>query len=543
MAYSSLHRSDSDGKYCMYLRKSRADLEAEAHGEGETLLRHEIALYDLARKLNIHILKENIYREIVSGESIEARPEMQRLLKDVEQGRWTGVLVMEVERLARGDTSDQGTVAKTFKYSSTKIITPSKTYDPDNEFDEEYFEFSLFMSRREYKTINRRIQRGRIASAKEGKFLSSVAPYGYKKVKIRSDKGYMLEQVPDRAAIVKMIYEWYVIGDLQEDGSYTKIGATRIAAKLNNMGIKTASESKWTKPSITDILKNPVYIGKIRWSYKKEMKNYDSGQLKKLRTKASGEYILVDGLHTAIIDRVTYDKAQQLMSDRGHIPVPGNGVMKNPLAALVYCGKCGRMMTRLAKNKKTPYDILKCVNAKCTNVSSPLYLVEDVLLQTLRSWLINYKTKWDAGKLDSPYDTVIRNKEIIIGQLRSSLGKLLDQKERIHTLLEQGVYSTDTFLLRNKKIIQEIAELENTLKEHETALSTLRNQAEYTDIFLPKAQFILDTYHELDSAAVRNEALKEILEKVIYIKSEPNKKGNRNNKNFEIELYPRVNKF
>ena len=47
-------------------------------------------------------------------------------------------------------------------------MTPSKTYDPENEFDEEYFEFGLFMSRREYKTINRRLQRGRAASIKEG---------------------------------------------------------------------------------------------------------------------------------------------------------------------------------------------------------------------------------------------------------------------------------------------------------------------------------------------------------------------------------------
>ena len=40
-----------------------------------------------------------------------------------------------------GNTRDQGIVAEAFKYSDTKIITPSKTYDPNNEFDEEYFEF------------------------------------------------------------------------------------------------------------------------------------------------------------------------------------------------------------------------------------------------------------------------------------------------------------------------------------------------------------------------------------------------------------------
>ena len=157
------------GTYAIYLRKSREDIEAEKYGEGETLARHEKILTTLAKKRSLPISK--IYREVVSGETISERKEMQKLLKDVENEKWTGVLVVEVERLARGDTADQGSVAKAFKYSHTKIITPVKTYDPDNEFDEEYFEFGLFMSRREYKTINRRLQRGREISVQEGKFV------------------------------------------------------------------------------------------------------------------------------------------------------------------------------------------------------------------------------------------------------------------------------------------------------------------------------------------------------------------------------------
>ena len=157
-------------EYCLYLRKSRIDLEAEANGQGDTLARHRADLLKLARKRGLNIT--GCYEEVRSGESIAERPEMQRLLNDVEAGRWTGVLVMEVERLARGNTTDQGVVADTFKYSDTKIVTPNKVYDPGDEFDEEYFEFGLFMSRREYKTINRRLQRGRRASLSEGKYIA-----------------------------------------------------------------------------------------------------------------------------------------------------------------------------------------------------------------------------------------------------------------------------------------------------------------------------------------------------------------------------------
>ena len=145
-------------EYLIYLRKSRSDASLEAMGV-DVLERHEQILLDLAKRMNLSI--GGIYREVVSGESISARPEMQKLLSEVESGRWEGVLVMEVERLARGDTVDQGIVQRAFQYSGTKIITPTKTYNPNNEFDEEYFEFGLFMSRREYKTIRRRMRAGR----------------------------------------------------------------------------------------------------------------------------------------------------------------------------------------------------------------------------------------------------------------------------------------------------------------------------------------------------------------------------------------------
>lgn len=88
-------------QYLIYLRKSRSDLEAEAHGEGETLSRHEHALLELAKRQHLNVT--DIYREVVSGDTIAARPMMQRVLSEVEQGVWSGVLVMEVERLARGD--------------------------------------------------------------------------------------------------------------------------------------------------------------------------------------------------------------------------------------------------------------------------------------------------------------------------------------------------------------------------------------------------------------------------------------------------------
>lgn len=173
--------------FAIYLRKSRKDLELK---EYDVLERHRRILLDFANSRNIPINKEDIYEEVVSGETIQDRPVVQQLLKKIEAGYYKAVLVMEIERLARGNTIDQGIIAQTFQLTNTLIITPNKTYDTNNEYDNEFLEFGLFMSRREYKAITRRIQAGRIQSVKEGNFIGSVTPYGYDKEKLKGTKGY-----------------------------------------------------------------------------------------------------------------------------------------------------------------------------------------------------------------------------------------------------------------------------------------------------------------------------------------------------------------
>ena len=82
------------GEYAIYLRKSRSDLELEASGSGDTLERHRRTLLELAASRNLTVTQ--IYEEVVSGETISARPEMQRLLSDVDQGVFAGAILSGV---------------------------------------------------------------------------------------------------------------------------------------------------------------------------------------------------------------------------------------------------------------------------------------------------------------------------------------------------------------------------------------------------------------------------------------------------------------
>ena len=511
-------------------------MEAEAHGEGETLARHEKLLLELARRDNYDVTQ--IYREIVSGETIASRPVIQHVLHEVEDGMWDGVLVVEVERLARGDTIDQGIVAQTFKYSCTKIITPVKTYDPNNEFDEEYFEFGLFMSRREYKTINRRLQRGRIASVKEGKYVANKAPYGYERVHIKGDKGFTLSIVNKEAEIVRLIFELYTTGEKQLDGSYKRLGVSLITRRLNDMRIPSKTDSIWAVASIRDILINPVYIGKIRWNWRHNVKKMVDGQLTVSRPR-SDDCMIYPGLHPPIISDETFNLAQEFMKSNPPRPVGERNTVKNPLSGIVICGKCGHRMVRRPYNDRNRSDTLMCPYTSCNNVSSNLHIVEERILQSLEIWLGEYKLKWDIHSNKDKKASQVEIKRKALYNLQTELDTLNKQMSRTHDLLEQGIYDTNTFLDRSRFLSDKINTIKNDISTIEANLKIEITREESMVNIVPKVEKLLEVYRDFPTPQAKNDMLKEVLEKVVYIKE----KGTRwhgSPDDFEITIYPKI---
>lgn len=517
---------------CIYLRKSRADREAEAHGEGETLARHERILLDLAKKKEYIV--GAIYREVVSGETISARPVMQQLLHEVESGMWDGVLVVEVERLARGDTIDQGVVSRAFQYSDTKIITPTKIYDPNNEFDEEYFEFGLFMSRREYKTIKRRLNAGRISSVKEGKYCGNKPPYGYERVKLEKEKGYTLKPVSDQVAIVKMIYTWYA-GDGCE-----QIGVAKIVRKLNDMGIKSVSGNDWTPASIQGILANPVYIGKIRWNGRKVVKTVQNGQVVKTRPR-SKDVLVCDGLHPAIISDDLYNSVQEIRQKNPPRPISIKNMVRNPLSGIVYCSKCGRAMVRRPYQKSGQEDSLLCPYTSCSTVSSKLSLVEKAVIDGIEEIVEKYKLNNDINVSSESISSGISSKQNLINEKEKELESLNAQKAKQYDLLEQGIYTTEVFLERAKTIATSIQSCSDSIEKLKEEIKHDENLMAQQSDFIPRCEELLDNYWSLDTES-RNRMLKSLIEKVVYSKGTKNAYGKGDEVSFQLDIFPKIQK-
>ena len=418
-------------KTLIYLRKSRADEEAERHGEYETLSRHKSTLLKVAKEKNLNIV--DIKEELVSGESISDRPKMLELLDEVKNGLYDAVLVMDIDRLGRGNMQDQGLILDTFKNSNTKIVTPRKIYDLSNEWDEEYSEFEAFMARKELKLINRRMQRGRLKSIEEGNFIATNAPYGYK-IEYLNGRDRVLVIDKEQSEVIKTIFNMYSNGS----------GANKIASHINALGIKTNTGRTWGDKAIRDIIKNKIYCGYVTWS---KVSRKGSKDVKKDKS----QWIIARGKHEPIISEDLWNKCNEIREKRIISPTP-NKSLTNPLAGLVVCGLCGYTLVAKSSTVKQPdgtnayVKYMTCTH--CLNRGTKLYIVEDIILKELKKWLNEYKV--EISNIDTDNASVIDDYKKIINNLNKELLELNKQKNNLHDLLERRIYDVDTFLDRQK---------------------------------------------------------------------------------------------
>lgn len=499
-------------RVCIYLRKSRTDEEMERTlGQGETLRKHRTALLKFAKQRNLNIVE--IKEEIVSGDSLFFRPRMIELLKEVENKQYTGVLVMDIDRLGRGGMKDQGIILDAFKESNTKIITPLKTYDLNDEMDEEMTEFKTFFSRRELKTINRRMQGGRVRSVEDGNYIATNPPLGYDITFFNKSRTLKINK--DESEVIKIIYNMYAEGN----------GATAISEYLNSLGLKTKLGNKFSQSSVLVILKNPIYVGKVTWKKKEIKKSKDPNKVKDTRTRDKSEWIIANGKHEPIIDDNLFNKCQDILSNRYHIPYQLKNKPINPLSGLITCKICDRKMTM---RPSRGINRLMCTH-KCGNKSSRFDYVEKHLLDELESYLNSYKLPVSNKQKEDNYE-LYKKQEVALSK---EVNTLKAQKIKLFDLLERGLYDEETFIDRSKNLDERINNISNELKTVKSLINKESIFSNEDDIIV--FENIISAYKLTDDVELKNRLLKTVLSKIEYFKSQDQK-----DKEFELILHHKL---
>ena len=499
-----------------YLRKSQSDdplLTVE-----EVLAKHETILDRWAEQhLGGKVPEENKFREVVSGETLKERPEINRLLLKIESPRYKAVKVVDPQRLTRGDLEDIGRLMKLLKLTNTLVIVPDefggqRIYDLRDEYDWNALEAELKKGNDYLKYTKKILNRGRLLSISQGNYIGQKPPYGYEKVFVQEGKKKCptLKIKPDEAEIVRMIFDMYANED---------IGCVTIAKRLNEMKVPTRTGALWAQDTLKRMLENEHYLGKVRWNWRKTVTVVEEGVISQTRPQSKvGEYLIYDGKHEAIISEELFQTVRE-KKGRKHRAKPSTKI-RNPLAGLVFC-QCGRAMSLRTYKKdgeERSAPRLLCDNQAYCKTPSCLYeeildRVKEVLKQCIRD-----------------FEVRIQNNDGNSAKLHASLIKRLEAKrvELDNKELAQWEAQADpdpskrmpdhVFKILNEKLLKEKEEVRQALCKAYESMPEPEDYAEKLHRFRDALETLDDP--EAD-AAKKNRLLKDCIQRIDYKREKP----------------------
>lgn len=483
--------------YLIYLRKSRQDNPDES--VEEVLAKHELILQEYAqRELGHMIPSDCIYREVVSGESIEDRIEIKKVLLRMENSDVKGVLVVDPQRLSRGDLEDCGRLINALKWTHTLVLTPMMTYDMNNKMERRFFQDELLRGRDYLEYTKEILWRGRVASAKRGCYVSSVPPFGYDRIKIGKD--YTL--TPNKNAdIVRLVFDLYV-----NQG----ITSSQIARILNEKGIPNFRGGEWGRSSVAYLLNNQHYIGKIVYNRRSNIVTMEEGrQVRKREINNKNDMIIVEGKHPAIIDIDTWKKAQAMILNSKNPKYKHGTILRNPLAGVFVCGVCGHAMALNVQKSKSDRLV-------CTRISSVSHGKSVQLKDALNAIIFSLETaelpSLETKLKNAPEDSLEIQKQLV-HHLESQLAEYKEQEEMQYELLETKKYTQELFDRRNAALREKIEICEKQLKE---AKENMPEVKDYAAAVIRLKNAIAALKDETLDAQTKNNLLKAAVEKIVY---------------------------
>lgn len=482
-----------------YIRKSRTDdpsLTLE-----EVLQKQEFELREYAERVFGGWLPESrIYREVASSETIDDRPEMCRILKAIESPNIRGVYVREIERLSRGDAYEVGLLLRAFRFSNTLIVTPSEVYDVRNESDRMIVEMKLKYGNQYLEYSVKNMKRGKDLASMNGEFIAKTSPYGYQKITYREGSRNVktLEIVPEKAEIIRLIFDSYVNKGMSMHS---------IENMLNELKIKAPLKDRWNKFTIADMLINPVYMGKIRWNYRTNVRSWEDRQTVVSRPRKSlDECILVDGKHEAIISEELFWSAYNRKSKNA--PIKKSTELKNPFAGIFYCAKCGKAMKfRQGDPRNVPR--FECTNMKYCGNGSVTY---DDLMKSVCDALLQHIGDFEVIVNNDNSDAVDSHKKKI-----EALEKRLAEVEKKEVSIwdkytEEGM-PKNIFDKLMESVVNDKKELKESLAN---AYETMPTQKDYKEVTKTFKEALEKVQSNDVSAQIKNTYLRRIIKKMTF---------------------------
>ena len=447
-------------KYGMYLRLSRDD---DSKTESESIKNQKIFLNEYIAKHSNWFLVDIYTDDGYTGTNFN-RPDFIRLINDVNAGKIDLVITKDLSRLGRdyiqvGYYTENYFPARNIRYIAVNdgVDTFSKTGHND------IGPFLAVVNDMYAKDISKKVRTVKRTKAQKGEFIGAFAPYGYKKHPNDITKLIVDEEA---AEVVKYIFNEYINGKglayIAHRLNERKIDCPSVYKQRNSRYHCKAIANLWGHNTIKSILTNKVYTGDLI-QHKGEMVSY---KVKKYRLLPKSEYLIKENAHEAIIDKKTFELAQDILKRKAH-NIHRKENTEHLLAGLLYCPICHNKYTYQKQSglKDDMVAICSMYNRYgkdyCTRRAIRESVLNKFVVEDLRK---NLTEKIDKEKLINSID-----KNSINIEKKNIEKRITDNKKRINEINKilktayedrvNGIIDTNEFITYSESYKKEQEEL------------------------------------------------------------------------------------
>ncbi|ETI67737.1 recombinase family protein [Neobacillus vireti] len=443
----------------IYLRLSRNEEQLDID---EILTNHRNALIKLADQQK---LTYEIYQEISSGVNTE-RPELNRLLSNLD--RYDYLLVMDIDRISR-DNAYAEQIKTMLIAHDIKILTPQGAIDLTQESNEMLFSFQAMMANFEYKQIKKRLSRGRLAAAEQGRWvMSNKAPLGYKK-----DENQKLVVVEQEAKTIRYIFE----------KTKERVSANEIAKQLDGLDWRSRSGLKLTTSHISSIRRNVVYYGVV-------------AACRRVNGKVVDE-VFVENAHEPIVSKQRWLEVQEILDENSTGNFFNKKKVTRRLQNLIFCNCCNRK--RYIQTDGNGTDFIKSCSYKISNNACKdrghKYLpVEEFIIQIVKGRKKDFQQALINLKA---FDTSKEENKLIVqrNSLDKQMEKFNNRKKNLKIMRMDGEISKADFADFSKEIEEKLKQVEQQIELINIQLENLNNTEEEQE----RLEQCIKTLDNLDS--------------------------------------------
>ena len=496
----------------IYLRKSREKQEEE-----DTLRNHRATLIEYAEmKVWTYVL----YEEVISGKDLCNRDVMNMLIEDIIAKKYDGLLIMEFQRMTRGDELDYGKLMRALRYANCYFITPKQLLNPNDKMDSTFLKIQDAFSSLELATITERFQNGKKAGARAGRLTNGNPPFPYYKQRkvIKNEEGYMRVDYdilvePEKRKIYDKIKEMYIYG------SY---GTERIAIYLNQQGYQSPGGASWSSNAVQRLLLHSFHTGIIIYGKYEWRKGIDNMR-KPTRKRDESEWTITreenKGNWEQLKTEEEHQEILQIVEKNNKVPDRAKqGVF--PTSSLMYCKKCGYSMKytkgRLEAKTGKIYNYTKCFHRDAlgnTCKQRGAKLTEDFYDALYNAVISSYLNIDILNRVHSNQEEVLR-KKMEISDLKKQLEKQEKALSRIKEAYVAEVYNLQEFGAE-KKILD--AKIKNINKDIDFNEKYISNATSYTKAELEnKVKIFKKQWKKATTAKEQNNLLKTIIKHIFY---------------------------